>query len=117
MPHVRLCLEPQHDGFMTGSMTINMIITFGTDLRRAGRDDRYHVSGAPGGPTGRVLLGIAVVVPLVIYPFTYTLWLAIDLADAPPDGGRAHGRRCARRLLAPAIGGSGGPDAIACVGA
>jgi uncharacterized protein (DUF983 family) len=29
--------------------------------------------------------GLAVVVPLVVYPFTFTLWLAIDLAGHRPS--------------------------------
>jgi hypothetical protein len=28
---------------------------------------------------------VAVVVPIVIYPFTYTMWLAFDLAVHPPE--------------------------------
>jgi hypothetical protein len=31
------------------------------------------------------LVGIAVLMPIIIYPFTFTLWLAIDLAVHRPD--------------------------------
>ena len=33
-----------------------------------------------------VVLGIvAVVMPIIVYPFTYTLWLAVELTVNPPD--------------------------------
>ena len=32
-----------------------------------------------------ILAGIAAVMPVLIYPFTYTLWLAFDLATHPPE--------------------------------
>ena len=31
------------------------------------------------------LVGVAVLMPIVIYPFTFTIWLAIDLAVHRPD--------------------------------
>ncbi|MEA3184994.1 MAG: hypothetical protein QOJ74_1471 [Ilumatobacteraceae bacterium] len=31
------------------------------------------------------LIGIAVLMPIVIYPFTFTMWLAFDLAVHRPD--------------------------------
>lgn len=31
------------------------------------------------------LSGVALILPIVIYPFTYTMWLAFDLAVHPPD--------------------------------
>jgi uncharacterized protein (DUF983 family) len=35
-------------------------------------------------PLISVCFGLAVVVPLIVYPFTFTLWLAIDLAGHRP---------------------------------
>ena len=31
------------------------------------------------------LIGVAVLMPIVIYPFTFTIWLAFDLAAHRPD--------------------------------
>lgn len=31
------------------------------------------------------LVGVAVLMPVVIYPFTFTIWLAIDLAVRRPE--------------------------------
>ena len=36
-------------------------------------------------PMLAVCFGLAVVVPLVVYPFTFTLWLAIDLVSHRPS--------------------------------
>jgi hypothetical protein len=32
-----------------------------------------------------LMIGAAILLPLFFYPFTYTLWLAFDLASHPPD--------------------------------
>jgi uncharacterized protein (DUF983 family) len=73
------------DGFMTGSMTINMIITFGLIFGVLVVMTVITYPELPVAPLVAVLLGIAVVVPLVIHPISYTLWLAIDLAMRPPS--------------------------------
>lgn len=39
----------------------------------------------PVAPMVLILLGIAVLMPIVIYPFTFTIWLAFDLAVHRPD--------------------------------
>ena len=42
----------------------------------------------PDIPVARMvfaLIGIAVLMPILIYPFTFTIWLAIDLAVHRPD--------------------------------
>jgi hypothetical protein len=31
------------------------------------------------------LLGVAILMPVAIYPFTFTIWLAIDLATHRPE--------------------------------
>jgi uncharacterized protein (DUF983 family) len=72
------------DGFMTGSMTINMIITFALIFGVLVVMTVITYPELPVVPLVAVLLGIAVVVPLVIHPISYTVWLAIDLAMRPP---------------------------------
>lgn len=42
----------------------------------------------PDVPVGPMLVGIglvAICTPVAVYPFSYTLWLAFDLAVHPPD--------------------------------
>ncbi len=76
---------------MSGSSSarrpINTIITFGVII----------VSGAvamiatsPDIPTVKIVVCLvvaAIVIPVLIYPVTYTLWQALDLAMRPPQPG------------------------------
>lgn len=42
----------------------------------------------PDVPVGKLIISlsiVAVALPVIIYPFTYTLWLALDLTVHPPD--------------------------------
>ena len=75
----------REEGFELGAVTMNTIVTFGTlTLFMA----VGFVVTAPDIPVMPFVLGlavIAVVVPVAIYPFTYTMWLAFDLAVHPPE--------------------------------
>lgn len=64
---------------------MNTIVTFG--LLTASMVVGFVVT-APDIPVVPLMLSlfvVALVVPIAIYPFTYTLWLAFDLAVHPPD--------------------------------
>lgn len=72
-------------GFELGALTVNTIITFGslTIAMIIG-----FVVTAPDIPVLPFVLGLfvmALLVPVIVYPFTYTIWLAFDLAVHPPD--------------------------------
>ena len=74
---------------MLGAVTINTIVTFGAILvvLVVGM-----VVGYPEIPVVPIVAGcvaVAVVVPVVIFPFTYTIWGAIDLAMHPLDAAEA----------------------------
>jgi uncharacterized protein (DUF983 family) len=74
-------------GFELGAATVNTIITFGVIIVAGGV---AMISTAPDIPTVRIVTGLviaAVVVPVLIYPVTYTLWQAFDLAMRPPEPG------------------------------
>lgn len=48
------------------------------------------ISTSPDIPVVRLLLilgVVAVVLPIVVYPVSYTVWQAVDLAMRPPDPG------------------------------
>ena len=48
------------------------------------------VATSPDIPTVKIVIGLviaAVVIPVLIYPVTYTLWQALDLAMRPPQPG------------------------------
>lgn len=72
-------------GFELGPIALNVVITFftlGVGMVVA------FVATAPDFPMVPIILGIvggAIVVPLIVYPFAYTIWLAFDLATHKPD--------------------------------
>jgi uncharacterized protein (DUF983 family) len=72
------------DGFMTGSMTINIIVTFFLIFATLIVATIVTYPDLPVAPLVIALVAVAVVVPLVIHPMTYTIWLAVDLAMRPP---------------------------------
>ncbi len=72
-------------GFELGTVTVNTIVTFGA---LAIAMTVGIVLTAPDIPVFQLVLGlfaVALVMPVVIYPFTYTIWLAFDLAVHPPE--------------------------------
>jgi uncharacterized protein (DUF983 family) len=74
-------------GFELGAATVNTIITFGVIIVGAAV---AMIATSPDIPTVRIVVGLviaAVVVPVLIYPVTYTLWQALDLVMRPPEPG------------------------------
>jgi uncharacterized protein (DUF983 family) len=74
-------------GFELGAATVNTIITFGVIIVAGGS---AMIATSPDIPTVQIVIGLviaAVVVPVLIYPVTYTLWQALDLAMRPPEPG------------------------------
>lgn len=73
-------------GFELGPIAMNVVVTFAT--LGVGMVVGF-VATAPEFPVATLtatFIVLAVVVPLVLQPFTYTLWLAFDLAVRRPDG-------------------------------
>jgi uncharacterized protein (DUF983 family) len=86
-PRCRTCgIEwRREEGFELGAVTMNTIVTFGalTIFMVVG-----FVLTVPDVPVFGFVAGlmvIGVVLPILIYPFTYTMWLALDLTVHPPD--------------------------------
>ncbi len=72
-------------GFELGPIAVNVVFTFFTLAVT------MIVAFVTTGPDYNVpvlmalMIGAAVFLPLFFYPFTYTLWLAFDLASHKPD--------------------------------
>ena len=75
----------REEGFELGALTINTILTFATITIVMVTVIASTLPDIPAVPLVASLAGIAVVMPVLIYPFTYTLWLAFDLRVHPPD--------------------------------
>lgn len=72
-------------GFELGAVTVNTIVTFGALTVAMAVGFVLTAPDIPVLPFVLSLFAMAVVVPVAVYPFTYTLWLAFDLAVHPPD--------------------------------
>jgi uncharacterized protein (DUF983 family) len=75
----------REEGFELGAVAINTVVTF---LALAIGMTIGFVLTSPDiavGPMVVSLLAVAVVMPILIYPFTFTIWLAFDLAVHRPD--------------------------------
>jgi uncharacterized protein (DUF983 family) len=72
-------------GFLLGALTMNTIVTFGllAVVLLVGTILSYpDIAVVPMLIAAAV---VAVVVPIVFYPFSYTIWAAVDLAMRPLD--------------------------------
>ncbi len=75
----------REEGFELGAVTVNTILTFGALTIAMAVGFVLTVPDIPVLPFVASLAVVAVVMPIVVYPFTYTMWLAFDLAVHPPE--------------------------------
>lgn len=70
-------------GFSLGAVTVNTMVTFGViaAVIVGGMVATYPDMAVV--PIVAAAVGVAVVVPIVFFPFSYTIWAAIDLAMRP----------------------------------
>ena len=72
-------------GFALGAATMNVVLTCGLIVIGA---TIGMILTAPDFAVAQIIVGLvvgALVVPVVLYPVTYTLWQAVDLAMRQPD--------------------------------
>jgi uncharacterized protein (DUF983 family) len=72
-------------GFELGAATVNTIVTFGLVIVALAVSVGVTL---PDVPVPTILIGLlvtALVVPVIVYPVSYTLWQAIDLAMRAPS--------------------------------
>ncbi len=68
-----------------GAITINTILTFAAVAVVMAIVIIDTAPTIPAVPLVVALCAMAATVPVAVYPFTYTIWLAIDLRVHPPD--------------------------------
>lgn len=90
----------RQDGFLLGAVTINTIVTFGLmAVALVGG----LIATAPDFATVPVVVAtvaVAVIVPIAFYPFSYTLWAAVDLKMRPLEPDEIADARAALRSAA-----------------
>jgi uncharacterized protein (DUF983 family) len=76
-----------YEGFELGAMAINIIVCFGALVVGVGIGVAVTAPDVAVLPLLVTLAVWAVVMPVVMYPVSYTLWQAVDLAMHPPERG------------------------------
>jgi uncharacterized protein (DUF983 family) len=72
-------------GFLLGALTINTIVTFGLLALVLLVGSILSYPDIAVVPILITALAVAILVPIVFYPFSYTIWAAVDLAMRPLD--------------------------------
>jgi hypothetical protein len=72
-------------GFELGPIALNVVLTFGA--LAIGMIVAFAVTlpDAPALAITLILLAVAIVLPLLLFPFTNTVWMAFDLLSHRPD--------------------------------
>ncbi len=73
-------------GFSLGATTMNTIVTFGLLAMVLLVGSILSYPDIAVVPILAVAFAVCIVVPIVFYPFSYTLWAAVDLTMRPLDG-------------------------------
>lgn len=84
-PRCAFPLEQRIEGHWLGALGINTIVSFGLLLLTLVVGLVATYPDIATGPLVTATVTVAIVVPLVFYPFSKTLWSAIDLAMRPVE--------------------------------
>ena len=76
-----------YEGFELGALAMSAIVVFGALVVALSVGIVLTTPDIPVFELVVALGAVAVVLPIVVYPFTYTLWQAVDLAMHPPEPG------------------------------
>jgi len=83
--HCGLSVQRGLEGFELGAATVNATLTFGVLVVVSAVSVVTTYPDVAVGPL-LISLGIAaILMPIVFYPFTYTIWFAIELLMEPPS--------------------------------
>ena len=83
--HCGMSVQRGQDGFELGAATVNAILTLSALVAAGGISIVLTYPEVAVRPLVIVLGIAAVVLPVVLYPFSYTLWFAIELVMEPPS--------------------------------
>ncbi len=75
------------EGHWTGDLGINTIVSFGALLITLLVGVFSTYPDVPAGPLLLAAVGVAAVVPFAFFPFSKTIWLALDLMMRPLEAG------------------------------
>jgi uncharacterized protein (DUF983 family) len=78
------------EGHWTGDLGINTIVSFGALALTLLAGFLATWPEVPGAALFAVAVAVAVLVPVAFYPWSKTIWLALDLMMRPLEPGEAH---------------------------
>jgi uncharacterized protein (DUF983 family) len=78
-------LDRNEPGYWLGSLTVNIFVTEGTFAASFVAGMVWSWPAVPWDALTIVGLAVAVLTPMAVFPFTKTLYLAIDLCFRPPE--------------------------------
>ena len=76
-----------YEGFELGALAISTIVSLGLLILGLVIGIVLTAPDIAVGPLLAILVVVAVIVPIIVYPVSYTIWQAIDLAMRPPEPG------------------------------
>ncbi len=80
-----MSVQRGQDGFELGAATVNAILTFGALVAAAGISIAVTYPAVAVARLLIVLGAVAVLLPILLYPFTYTLWFTVELLMERPS--------------------------------
>lgn len=88
-------------GVELGAVTMSLIVTFGAIAVCMGVGFALTLPDVPLVPMMAGIGLVALCTPIAVYPASYTMWLAFDLAVHPPDA--AELEAAARAVAEPSV--------------
>ncbi|HVR78746.1 MAG TPA: DUF983 domain-containing protein [Acidimicrobiia bacterium] len=73
----------REEGYWVGALIINTIVTFGSFLVLFAGGMILFWPDVPWGALMAVTIGVNAVLPVIFYPFSKTIWLALELSWHP----------------------------------
>jgi uncharacterized protein (DUF983 family) len=83
--HCGMSVQRGLEGFELGAATINAILTFGPLVVVSAISVIITYPDVAVAPLIVSLGATAIILPIVLYPFTYTIWFAVELLMEPPS--------------------------------
>jgi uncharacterized protein (DUF983 family) len=80
-----LSVQRGQEGFELGAATVNAIIVLGALIAAAAVSIVITYPDVAATPLIIVLGAVAIVLPVLLYPFTFTIWFAVELMMDPPS--------------------------------
>ena len=83
--HCGLSVQRGQDGFELGAATVNAILVLGALIVAAAVSIVRTYPDVAATPLIIALCAVAIVLPVLLYPFTFTIWFAVELLMEPPS--------------------------------